>query len=111
MRRQLLAQPELQLGGPSMHWLYEALAECRALARRPSPGLPCLCLVGSDERIVDTARIADRMARWPGGHLEILQDAEHEVLMERPALRIPLMARLADFLDDPAAGSKGAVTA
>ncbi|NBC88801.1 MAG: alpha/beta hydrolase, partial [Alphaproteobacteria bacterium] len=79
--------------------------------RRPSPCLPCLCFVGSNERIVDLPRIEGRMARWPGGRLEILQHAEHEVLMERNALRTPLMARLTDFLDDPAGSSESALTA
>lgn len=81
-RAQIEAVPEFGLAGPSMHWLHEALGECRALARRPSPDLPCLTWVGGNERIVDVARIHDRMARWPGGRLETVAGAKHEVLME-----------------------------
>jgi len=87
MRRQSLAQPELQLGGPSMQWLHEALSECLALARKPSPPLPCLTFLGANERIVDTDRIHDRMRRWPGGRLVMVDGAEHEILMERPEIR------------------------
>jgi lysophospholipase len=87
MRRQVLAQPELQLGGPSMQWLHEALAECRMLMRRPSPSLPCLCFLGSNERIVDVPRIHARMKAWKGGKLHILEGGEHEVLMEIDSMR------------------------
>ena len=111
MRRQVLAQPELQLGGPSMHWLHEALAECRALARRPSPDLPCLCFLGSNERIVDVARIHDRMARWPDAHLEIVEGGEHEVLMERPERREPMLAQMTAFFNSAARGQRPALTA
>jgi lysophospholipase len=87
MRRHVLARPELQLGGPSMHWLHEALAECRALARMPSPALPVLTFLGTNERIVDTDRIHDRMLRWPAGKLVIVNRGEHEILMERSEVR------------------------
>lgn len=87
MRHQVTQEAGFQLGGPSLRWLYESLAECRALAQRPSPALPCLTFCGSNERIVDTRAIHARMARWPGGRLELVPNAEHEVLMEGPLLR------------------------
>ncbi|KMK67792.1 alpha/beta fold hydrolase [Puniceibacterium sp. IMCC21224] len=87
MRHQVNAEPGLRLGGPSLQWLHQALAECRALARLPSPALPCLTYVGTQERIVDIPRIRARMANWPGGRLIEVESAEHEVLMEGPALR------------------------
>jgi len=61
MGRQLRAHPALGLGGPSLHWLHEALRETRDLARHPSPNLPCLTILGSDEDIVDVPRVHDRM--------------------------------------------------
>ena len=99
MRRQVLARPELQLGGPSMTWLHEALTECRALARRPAPTLPCLCFLGENERIVDTSRIQTRMAHWPGGHLEVIEGGEHEVLMERRPIRDGIIAQSLALFD------------
>jgi lysophospholipase len=80
----------LALGGPSLHWVHQALSETRALARRPSPDLPCATFVGSNERIVDLDRIAERMKAWPRGTLERVEGAEHEVLMERAAMRTPV---------------------
>ena len=66
---QTLAHPDLGLGGPSLRWLYEALRECRDLARLPSPDLPCVTFLGSEEQIVTyrafrTAWAAGPMANW-----------------------------------------------
>lgn len=84
---QIEAHPELALGGPSLHWLSEALMECRRLEAVPSPALPCLTLLGSAERVVDPRAIHRRMKRWPGGRLLILPGARHEALMETPRRR------------------------
>lgn len=96
MQRQLTRYPELGLGGPSLHWLFEALAELRALARRPSPDIPCVTFIGSNERIVDIGPVHRRMADWAGGRLEVIAGAEHEVLMETRQIR----ARILDVLQD-----------
>ncbi|MBP0484196.1 alpha/beta fold hydrolase [Sagittula salina] len=99
MRRQVLAHPELQLGGPSLHWLHEALAETRTLARRPAPKVPCLCFTGTNERIVDVDRIRTRMAHWPGGRLEMVPGGEHEILMEVPATRAHVLSEIVAHFD------------
>ena len=87
MRDQLAAHPELSLGGPSFTWLREALKETKALALRPSPNLPCVTYLGDNERIVHVRRIHDRMAKWPTGRIEMIENGEHEVQMEGPDLR------------------------
>ena len=87
MKDQLEAHPDLALGGPSLHWLNEALNEMRSLAALPSPSVPALTFVGSNERIVDVPRIRARMAVWPNGRLEVIEGAEHELLVERKDLR------------------------
>lgn len=99
MQAQLTAHPEFLLGGPSLRWVHEALRECRALDRMPSPPVPALTFLGSNERIVDTARVHSRMARWPNGRLEMVEGGEHEVLMESPAIRAHLFDTLQPFLD------------
>jgi len=100
MQEQVRRRPELQLAGPSLQWLREALAECLALSRLPAPRLPCSVFVGGLERIVDLPRIEERMRAWPGGRLEQLQGAEHELLMERPEIRGRVLDRItAQFLD------------
>ncbi|WP_347310613.1 alpha/beta hydrolase [Defluviimonas sp. SAOS-178_SWC] len=87
MQRQLTVHPDLAIGGPTLQWLREALCETRALARRPSPGLPCLTVLGSEERIVHAPAIHARMGRWPGAEFDLVDNAEHELMMENPAIR------------------------
>ncbi|MFK7869930.1 MAG: alpha/beta fold hydrolase [Roseobacter sp.] len=100
MRQQLTAHPELVLGGPSFIWLREALTETSSLAKTTSPDLPCLAFLGSNERIVDIDRVHQRMAAWPKGSLDIIEDGEHEVLMESAAKTTPLFDKIATlFLD------------
>lgn len=100
MQEQLRAQPGLALGGPSLIWLREALEECGWLARKPSPRVPCVTFIGENERIIDTAAVRARMQRWPGGELVVLPGAEHEVLMEQPALRARLFERFDALVTD-----------
>ncbi len=95
MCTQLQAHPALSLGGPTIVWLREALAECTALANMPSPDVPCLTFLGSNERIVHTGRIHERMARWPNGNLVMIPNAEHEILMEGADLRKSVFDQIA----------------
>lgn len=87
MRQQALACPDLTLAGPSLGWLQAALKECHALSQMPSPDLAVVTALGLQERIVDTGPIHARMAIWPKGTLSLYPGAEHEVIMERPAIR------------------------
>jgi lysophospholipase len=87
MKAQVTTRPELGLGGPSLHWVHEALLECRRLRARPSPTIPTLTFLGAEEKIVDVQAIHERMRRWPDGTLNLVPQAEHEVLMETPAIR------------------------
>ncbi len=82
MKRQVTAHPDLALGGPTLSWLNKALRECRALRAHPTPDVPCLTYLGTNERIVDIPTIHDRMSRWPNGELHIIERGEHEIVME-----------------------------
>ena len=108
MRDQLEAHPELSLGAPTNIWLREALEECRELAGRSSPDLPCLTFMGSHEQITDRKAIRDRMARWPGGELVEIPGGEHEVLMEAPEVRGPVYDRLDALFSEPQPAMKTA---
>lgn len=94
MKTQVTSYPDLALGGPSLKWLGEGLKECRGLRLRPTPDIPTLTFLGTDERIVDVEAIHDRMARWTNGKLEIVEAAEHEVLMESPAIRNDAISKI-----------------
>ena len=82
MQNQLRAHPELALGGPSVNWLRQALDDTNLMSVRPSPAVPCITFMGDNERIVDVGRVHARMQNWPNGTLHIIENAEHEVLME-----------------------------
>ncbi|RBO53345.1 alpha/beta hydrolase [Rhodovulum sp. BSW8] len=87
LRRQLTAHPDLSIAGPTLSWLGEALSEAAWLARQRSPAVPALTFLGGRERIVDPLAIRRRMADWPGGRLEVIEDGRHEMMMEPPAIR------------------------
>ena len=97
LRAQATARPDLVLGGPSLRWVSEALAECRALDGLPSPIVPALTGLGADEGIVSSDAIRARMARWPGGRLTEYPAARHELLMERDSIRDRFIAEIDDL--------------
>ena len=87
MQDQAVKLPGTHLGGASLRWVQESLHECAGLAARPSPDVPCITFLGTDEKIVSQTAIRDRMARWPNGDLIELPNGRHEVMMEAPAIR------------------------
>lgn len=97
MQDQLAAHPELALGAPSTIWLREALDECAWLMEQTPPDTHCLTYLGSHEQIVDRKAIRARMANWPSGTLIEVPDGEHEVLMEPPEVRGPVLDRMAEL--------------
>ncbi len=94
LQRQMQAVPDLVLGGPTIQWLGSAMVECASLALAPSPDLPCLTFLGESEQIVETGAIHARMSRWPRGRLEMVPEAQHEILMERPATRARVIEQM-----------------
>ena len=99
LTRQLEAEEQFLLSGPSVHWLGEALRECRALQREPRPDLPVLSFVGTDEVIVDPAAIQLMHAGWSGAELRTIPDARHELMMEVPHIRERFLSDTLAFFD------------
>jgi lysophospholipase len=99
MRAQVLAHPEMSLGGPSLGWLKAALAECGALAMLPAPKVAAICALGTAEKVVDAAPIHLRMAGWANGALDLYPGAEHEIMMEGPAVRARFFDRASALFD------------
>lgn len=99
--RQLAEEEQFHLGAPSMHWLGEALTECRLLRRMARPDLPVLTYVGTDEAVVSLDRIQQIHDGWPTATLRIIDGARHELMMEAPALRRQFFDGLKEFLAQP----------
>ncbi len=93
MKAQLVANPELTIGGPSLRWLAAALVEMRALARAAAPEVPALIGLGGRERIVSARAIRRQAEGWATATLIEYPEAEHELLMERPETRDDFLAR------------------
>jgi len=99
MRRQVAEVPELQLGGPSLAWLKAALHECAALSKLPAPKIPAICALGTAEKVVDVPPVHLRMAGWANGQLDLYPGAEHEIMMEGPAVRARFFDRAAALFE------------
>ena len=99
MRAQIVAHPELSLGGPSLGWVNAALRECAAMGQLPAPSLPAICALGTAEKVVDPAPAHLRMAGWATGQLDLYPGAEHEIMMEAPSARKRFFDRAATLFD------------
>ena len=99
MREQVRAVPDFALGGPSLAWLSAALAECGRLAALPAPEVPAICALGTAEKVVDVPPVHLRMAGWANGQLDLYPGAEHEIMMETPAIRARFFDRAAALFD------------
>lgn len=99
MKAQITDNDALSIGGPTLRWMAQSLAEMGALSRLPSPRIPALFGLGSEESIVDPVAIHDRVSRWPGADLAQYPGARHELLMERPQTRDAFIARALALFD------------
>lgn len=87
LQNQVTEYPDLTLAGPSVNWLDEALRECAALTDLGAADIPTLVYMGALERIVDPDPVRQIMGNWPNGDLHMVPNAEHEIIMETPAIR------------------------
>ena len=100
------ARPELVMGPASWRWVEQAYA---SWARLEAPGaleavqVPVLIISTAADKLVSHPANLRAAARLPKGELMALGDeAFHEVLRETDAVRGPIMARIAAFLDTAA---------
>jgi lysophospholipase len=84
--KQLTEHPELEVGGPSIGWVSEALLDTRKLRSKDLPNIPAVCFVGTNENIVSQKAISSLMKNWDRGELVIFDGAQHELLIEEPAI-------------------------
>ncbi|MGH1446370.1 MAG: alpha/beta hydrolase [Cognatishimia sp.] len=91
--------PELQIGGPTLSWLYEALSECRSLSSVPSPDIPCITFCGELDQLVDNSSIKRRMEHWPDSQFAMIRNAKHDVLTETEEVGGDVMGQIFAFFE------------
>ncbi|WP_301750197.1 alpha/beta hydrolase [uncultured Erythrobacter sp.] len=96
-------RPQLVMGPASWRWVERAYASWRVL---DAPGaleavdVPVLIISTASDKLVSHAANLKAAKRLPKGEIMALgAEAHHEVLREEDAVRDPIMARIADFLD------------
>lgn len=92
------AHPAIGLGMPTLGWFAAAETECRNLRESRPPGHPVLCLLGSNERVVDSAAVR-RGAEALGAELAEFPGGEHELFLETEDLRLDVWGRIESFLE------------
>ena len=101
--------PHLFLGGPTVGW---ARAAFRAMRRFDDPrvawraGTPVLIVASGADRVTDCAAAERFAARLALGSLVVIEGAEHEILIERDALRDQFWAAFDAFV--PGTGAQSA---
>jgi lysophospholipase len=82
--QQMSVHPELEVGGPSIGWVSEALIDTQKLRAKELPQIPTVCFMGTNESIVSQKAVYNVMDRWESGELVIFEGAQHELLLEHP---------------------------
>ncbi len=104
-RAQVVACPDLVLGGPTWSWLSCAL-ELSARLKRPGSAegvpIPVAVVVAGEEKLVDNADSRALAGRLPRGRLVEVPGAYHELLMETDTLRAPFWAAFDAVADEAA---------
>ncbi len=92
------SHPAIGLGMPTLGWFAAAEAECKRLRRATPPGHPVLCLLGSNERVVEVSAI-HHGAQALGAEMAKFQGGEHELFLETGDIRNTVWDRIERFLE------------
>jgi lysophospholipase len=91
-RAQIVADPDLALGGPTWGWLASAFKAVGWLQHAPEVtriAMPVVIVAAGDDRLVLNSSAKTIAGRIPGGRYVEAPGAFHEILMETDALRAP----------------------
>lgn len=82
------AFPELQIGGPSNHWVNQGIKGAkRCIAQAPACTIPTLLMQGEKDKIVDNKSHLKFQKKAPNCQLITIKEAKHELLFESDACR------------------------
>ena len=99
MRENLIIDPRLGLGPPTLNWLVTLNKEQKKLAKMPPPDIPQLVLLGSLDKIISEDAVLSRIARTPKGHCHIVRDALHEIFFDMPGNQEYAWQKVDQFLE------------
>lgn len=89
------------LGSPTYRWLYESLAAAGEIAQRADEiTIPVLLLQSGSDKVVTAAAQIKFARKASSCRLKTIDNARHELLMERDELRNQALAAIHDFLID-----------
>ncbi|MEP6829119.1 MAG: alpha/beta hydrolase [Rhizomicrobium sp.] len=97
----LAANPDLRLNGPTWGWLeaaIQAIALTRSAGYAEAIATPSLFFGAGHDRICQTPATAAFAARMPDARFVEIAGAEHEILMERDAIRTRFWSAFDDFI-------------
>ncbi|MCK4860742.1 MAG: alpha/beta hydrolase [Rhodobacteraceae bacterium] len=93
------AEPNLGLGGPTIHWAVEAIKEMDALMKASVPDIPVLTFLGTQEIVVDGKAMKSRALSLPNTRFEVIENGKHEIWMETPEIQAQVWDIMDQFLD------------
>ena len=100
-QRVLLAAPELGIGGATIGWLRAAFRAMKEL-QRLGPGsqllAPALIIAAGRERVTVTEACRDFARRISNVSCIVISEAQHEILMEKDAVRAQFWAAFEAFV-------------
>ena len=99
----LEAEPALGVGGPTYAWLRAAMRSIDSLARLKSAKelrCPVLIVAAGRDQVVDVEACYRFSHRVTGVSLVIIQEALHEILLERDEIRAQFLAAFDAFVAD-----------
>lgn len=90
---------DLHLGGPTFRWVHLCLNAIKRLPQiLPRIEIPVLILQAEKEKIVQNDKLTMLTELLPQGQREIIENAKHEILFERDAIRENALARIFQFI-------------
>jgi len=101
----LKANPELRLNGPTWGWLAAAIksiALTRSRGYAEAIATTSILFGAGRDRICETPATKTFAARMPHAQFVEIAEAEHEILMERDALRSHFWSAFDDFIKESA---------
>ena len=108
------AAPNLRLGGPTIGWTYAAF---RAISRFGEPNFPrgittpILMIAAGADRVTENGAAERFAARLRAGRIIVIEGSQHEILIERDALRRQFWAAFDQFVPGAAMGAESPATA